>query len=64
MVGHATLPASRKRKAAEKGHLAIVKLLAERGTDSQARNAAGKTPAEVTAAKGDTAAAEYLESLE
>ncbi len=49
--------------AAEKGHLEIVKLLAKHGADCHAHNAEGKTPAEVATAEGNTAVAEYLESL-
>jgi Ankyrin repeats (3 copies) len=49
--------------AASAGHLEIVKLLAEHGADRHARNAEGQTPAEAATVKGNTAVAEYFESL-
>ena len=49
--------------AAEQGHLEIVKLLTEHGADWRARNAQGRTPAELAAVVGNNSVADYLESL-
>jgi ankyrin repeat protein len=49
--------------AAERGHLEIVKLLAEHGADHQVRNAQGQTATDVAASKANKAVVEYLSSL-